>query len=101
MNLLAPRCLPPTPIQSGSLTTTCFSVAYIGCDTSRACCRGMLAAVDKLSFETTAACGVKSNIAGVTVNGKSWPSWNPYSHPSGKQQQQQTRAAWGISRQSY
>ncbi|KAG2435385.1 hypothetical protein HXX76_007457 [Chlamydomonas incerta] len=70
-------------IKSGSLTTTCFSVAYIGCDASRACCRGMLAAVDKLSFETTAACGVKSNIAGVTINGKSWPSWNPYSHPSG------------------
>ncbi|KAG2423930.1 hypothetical protein HYH02_015269 [Chlamydomonas schloesseri] len=68
---------------SGFLTTTCFSVAYTGCDTSRACCRGMLAAVDKLSFETTAACGVKSNIAGVTVNGKSWPSWNPYPHPSG------------------
>ncbi|KAG2446838.1 hypothetical protein HYH02_008398 [Chlamydomonas schloesseri] len=69
--------------KSGSLTTTCFSVAYTGCDTSRACCRGMLAAVDKLSFETTAACGVKSNIAGVTINGKSWPSWNPYPHPSG------------------
>ncbi|PNW86251.1 hypothetical protein CHLRE_02g078804v5 [Chlamydomonas reinhardtii] len=69
--------------QSGSLTTTCFSVAYIGCDTSRACCRGMLAAVDKLTFETTAACGVKSNIANITINGKRWPSWNPYPHPSG------------------
>ncbi|KXZ47998.1 hypothetical protein GPECTOR_31g362 [Gonium pectorale] len=67
-------------------TTTCFDVVYRGCDTSLACCRGMLDAVDKLSLETTASCATtKSYITKVTVDGKTHFSWNTLSHatPSG------------------
>ncbi|GFR49786.1 hypothetical protein Agub_g11720, partial [Astrephomene gubernaculifera] len=59
---------------------TCFNVAYVGCDKTLACCSGMLKAVEKLTFETTQQCSIKSNIPRVTVNGQLYTSWNTYSH---------------------
>ncbi|PNH02006.1 hypothetical protein TSOC_012047 [Tetrabaena socialis] len=51
-----------TPAAAPGATTTCFVVSYVGCDTAAECCRGMLASVNKLSFETTAECGAPGNV---------------------------------------
>ncbi|KAG2427120.1 hypothetical protein HXX76_012631 [Chlamydomonas incerta] len=66
--------------QTGDTSRLCFRVAYVGCDVTTDCCRGMLAAVDKLTFETTAACANRSNLLGVTINGRPHASMLPYWH---------------------
>ncbi|KAG2494165.1 hypothetical protein HYH03_007800 [Edaphochlamys debaryana] len=66
-------------------TRTCYSVSYIGCDESLACCQAMLANVDKLTFETSLDCATKKNVLGVTLNGRSWDNWRPYSYLKGNE----------------
>ncbi|PNH02613.1 hypothetical protein TSOC_011393, partial [Tetrabaena socialis] len=73
----------PCSLGAGEGTRTCFDVLYVGCDTSLACCQGMLAQVDKLTFETTPQCGSKAVVTKVTVNTRSYPSWNTYSQNGG------------------
>ncbi|GFR48992.1 hypothetical protein Agub_g11011, partial [Astrephomene gubernaculifera] len=68
---------------NATTTRTCFSISYIGCDTSRDCCRGLLGSVDKLSLDTTVPCGNKANILKVTVNGATHLSWRPYDRDTG------------------
>lgn len=46
------------PSQTGTTTTTCLSVYEIGCDLSTACCRGMRAAVDKVSVSHQPTCTI-------------------------------------------
>ncbi|GFR45722.1 hypothetical protein Agub_g7137, partial [Astrephomene gubernaculifera] len=68
----------------GSNFRTCLSMDYVGCDSTLACCQAMLESVDKVAFETTAACGAsKANIVSVTVDGKLHLSWNTYTHSPG------------------
>lgn len=67
------------------MTKTCFKVTFRDCDRNLACCRGMLAHVDKVNLDSTAACAAsKNNIRNITVNGKWWPSWNTYKHDQGE-----------------
>ncbi len=69
----------------GILTKTCFKVNFRDCDRNLACCRGLLAHVDKVNLDSTAACAAsKNNIRNITVNGKWWPSWNTYKHDKGE-----------------
>eukprot|EP00198_Chlamydomonas_reinhardtii_P008052 XP_001697389.1 predicted protein [Chlamydomonas reinhardtii] len=75
------QVLPPT--RDGINVRSCFRVTYVGCDTTRKCCRGMLAAVDKLALETSAACSERGRVLGVTLNGRVHESWNPYVHGTG------------------
>ncbi|GFR45720.1 hypothetical protein Agub_g7135, partial [Astrephomene gubernaculifera] len=68
----------------GSNFRTCLSMDYVGCDPTLACCQAMLESVDKVAFETTAACGAsKANIVSVTFDGKMHLSWNTYTHSPG------------------
>ncbi|KAG2485645.1 hypothetical protein HYH03_015617 [Edaphochlamys debaryana] len=69
--------------RSNGVSRTCYTVNYIGCDERLECCRALLASVEKISFETTAACSNKSSIFNITINGDWWPNWNPYTYPKG------------------
>lgn len=48
----------PPPLQDGINVRSCFRVTYVGCDTTRKCCRGMLAAVDKLAVRAAGSCSL-------------------------------------------
>eukprot|EP00198_Chlamydomonas_reinhardtii_P007947 XP_001697284.1 predicted protein [Chlamydomonas reinhardtii] len=65
-----------------TITRFCFNVDSDPCDTSRACCRRMMANVDKLSFKIAPECQ-RVNIQRITFNGDRWNSWDTYSHDLG------------------
>ncbi|KAG2488681.1 hypothetical protein HYH03_012682 [Edaphochlamys debaryana] len=52
----------------------CFNVVYAGCDRTRACCAALESYVNKIAFETTAAC-LKPAVMSVEIRGNFWPSW--------------------------
>ncbi len=45
-----------TTVSGKVVYKTCFKVNYRDCDRNLACCRGLLAAVDKVNFDSTPQC---------------------------------------------
>ncbi|GIL93527.1 hypothetical protein Vretimale_3290 [Volvox reticuliferus] len=54
----------------------CFSINFVGCNTSLPCCQALIKRVDKITLTSSVSCS-KSSVSKVEVLGKIWKNWEP------------------------